>query len=564
MTTLLVLVSVAGLDSVQATLDRTTAAVGDNVTLTVLIDGTQAREPKISRVPGLQFYGPRTSRVRQNINGVVTETIGFRYTVVPKKPGTYRIPPIVVRARGAVHRSLPLTLKVSDGESSDIPIRPFFAVATIDNSTPYRSQQIVYSIQLYGELLNLTCKRFELPKFDKFIVEDLGQERSYQTVKNGRRFSVVEVKKSLFPLEAGTFTLPATELTCNVTYPSTPGGRIPFGRLFSRGRTETKILRTEEITLKVKALPPAPADFSNVVGRVQVGASIDTRVLPAGSSVTQTLYVKSSGALRGLVPPPPKLENVKIYDDQPKLSFNDRGAELESVMRMNRAFVPTEPGRVRIPAFTVSYFDPESAAYARATAPAIDLRVTPSRTGEDLKLVDGTGIAAANAAPPELTPEPAPLPGTVLAPRVAIPILGIRAPPAWLVLLASAFPPLLILAGRLGRATQRIRLRRPESGPLRRVLAPLQEHHGSSADVVERVIREVLARSGDPSLERSSADGIDTALSQFGVAEPDRVATQSWLHWTESARWGGAESTPPSSANELSELLSRIDRSFRI
>ncbi|MEO1170715.1 MAG: hypothetical protein AAFX94_01515, partial [Myxococcota bacterium] len=417
---------------------------------------------------------------------------------------------------------------------------------------PYRSQQIVYSLQLYGELLNLTCKRFDLPKFDKFIVEDLGQERRYQTVKNGRRFSVVEIRKSLFPLEAGTFTLPATELTCNVTYPSTGGARSsPFDRLFSRGRTETKILRTEEITLQVKALPPAPADFSNIVGRVMVGASMDTRVIPAGSSVTQTLYVKSSGALRGLVPPAPTLANVKIYDDQPKLSFNDRGPELETVMRMNRAFVPTEPGTLEVPGFSVGYFDPDEGAYKRAVAPPTKLRVTPGAQGQDTKLVDGQGPAKSAPAPaPTVVPS-----GTVLAPMVSSAHLAVTAPPIWLVLLVGLLPPLLLVSRRL----RHIRLPArsgSKRGPLRRILAPLEGGSGD-ADVVDKVIREVLARGG---LENAGSGEIQSALEEQGVPPADRDAADRWLRWIESSRWGAHQGAPPGPASELGALLGRIDQ----
>ncbi len=531
---------------VHAVVDRSQASLEDEIILTVLIDDVRAREPELPRIPGARVARRGHFRTSQSINGVRVDTVAFRYALSPKRVGTLRIPSIPIPVGTRLHRTEPINVKIV-GESSPGGLRPFFAIAEVSQARPYRSQQVVYTLQLYGELLNISCNKVEWPDFDQFIVEDIGQERRFETVRGGRRFRVLELRKALYPLEPGTITIPAARLTCTVTYPSTrnvfPGG------IFGDQRTETKILETEPITLEVRALPTPPDDFSNIVGRVQINSNMSERRLMAGSSATQTLYVQSDGNLRGFVPPRPSLDGVKIYDDQAEVRLSDRGNRLESLMQMNRAFVPVREGALAIPEIRFSYFNPESGRYERASAPGFTLQVTPNPDAESLRLVDGTGreekqdVVVADA---------------TLMPYAAAPTLGVRAPPSWVVLLAVLLPPLALLASFV-RTRQR---RDGNRAPIRRILAPLREESAQSAETVERVVREVLSRGGERFRALTAAE-IETRLTECGVAPADGAAMASWLRWAEASRFGGTTNAPPSGPEDLAELLSRLDRKLK-
>lgn len=531
---------------VHAVVDRAQATLEDTITLTVLIDDLRAREPDLPRIPGARVAPRGRFRASQSINGVRVDTVAFRYALSPKRLGTLRIPAIPIRIGTRLHRTEPIEVKVVSGESPG-GVRPFFAVAEVQQSKPYRSQQVVYTLQLYGELLNISCNKVEWPNFDQFIVEDIGQERRFETVRGGRRFRVLELRKALYPLEPGTITLPPAKLTCTVTYPSTrgvlPGG---FDQLFSDQRTETKILETEPITLEVRPLPTPPPDFSNIVGRVELNTHVSERRLMAGSSATQTIYIQSDGNLRGFIPPRPELEGVKIYDDQAEVRVNDRGNRLESMLQMNRAFVPVQAGTLTIPPIRFSYFDPESGRYEQASASGFELQVTPNPDAESLRLVDGTG--AQDKKDVAVSDE-------TLMPYAATPTLGVRSPPIWVVMLAALFPPLALLAAW-------VRRRRSAEGsraPLRRVLEPLCASAPHDAEVIERVVRQVLARGGDRFRAVTAAE-VETRLEAYGVEPADRSATAAWLRWAEASRFGGTSDAPPASQKDLLELLSRVDR----
>ncbi|MEO0593972.1 MAG: BatD family protein, partial [Myxococcota bacterium] len=494
-------------------------------------------------IPGFQVSRGGVSRSTRIVNGRRSETVGFSYVLAPRRTGTLEIPAITVRSRGKSYRTKPLTIEITKVDNQGI--RPFFATASVSDTNPFRSQQIVYTLQLYGELLSLSCDRLSLPKFDQFIVEDLGEERRYETVRDGRRFRVVEIRKSLYPLEPGEFELPAARLSCNVTYPAT--GRSPIDRFYGRSRTEQKQLRTEALTVRVRDLPPAPGDFSNVVGRVTINTSIDEAELVTGNSATQAIYLTSNGNLRGFTPPVPEIDGVKIYDDQSELMFNDRGSEVETSLRMNRAFVPLRSGTLDVPGFSFSYFDPEAERYRRASSPSFRLRVRPNpdepqpkAEQSDAARIETKTKSAKTLSPPRSNGSP-----------------GAPAPSPWLVpTMAIALP--LTAFGLL--TLRRRSARRDPIKNLRSILAPLKDAADLDAELVERTIRGVMTLRGGVVFRSLSIDELSHELIAQGVVSEDRDHALGWLRWAEAIRYGGVTRVPPEQKPALIALLQRLDQ----
>ena len=343
----------------------------------------------------------------------------------------------------------------------------------------------------------------------------------------------------------GSFELPAARLSCNVTYPAT--GRNPIDRFYGRSRTEQKQLRTEPISVRVRDLPPAPSDFSNVVGRVAINTSIDEAELITGNSATQTIFITSNGNLRGFTPPVPEIDGVKIYDDQSKLMLNDRGNEIETSLRMNRAFVPLRSGKLDVPGFSFSYFDPQSERYRTASSPSVRLKVRANPDEPQLK-----AERSAPAPPEEKTKSADPL-----SPPRSDSLRGAPTPSPWLVpTMAIALP-----LAALGLLTFRRRgARRGPTKSLRSTLAPLKDAADLDAELVERTMRGVMALRGGEVFRSLSIDELNHELGAQGVASEDRNHVLGWLRWAEAIRYGGVTRVPPAKKTDLVALLQRLDR----
>ena len=140
-----------------------------------------------------------------------------------------------------------------------------------------------------------------MPAFKGFWVREIPQPAELKPEwleQNGERFGrVAMLRRALFPLQPGRFTIEPTEVDL-VARLAEIG---PFGTPF--GRSETLHLKTEPIALEVLALPPSPPDFTGAVGDLTVSARLDRSALTVGEAATLTIRSTGRGNLQSLRPP---------------------------------------------------------------------------------------------------------------------------------------------------------------------------------------------------------------------------------------------------------------------
>src|SRR5439155_25284114 len=79
---------------ITAVLTSSDVVVGETVQLQIQVDnaGTSVITPRNIEVPGLQIHytGESTQMTMRNFS--ITSSITYNYTILPEKPGTYKIP----------------------------------------------------------------------------------------------------------------------------------------------------------------------------------------------------------------------------------------------------------------------------------------------------------------------------------------------------------------------------------------------------------------------------------------------------------------------------------------
>ena len=90
-----------------------------------------------------------------------------------------------------------------------------FIDTKLSSETPYVGQRIVYTWKFYRSV-RLADANVDLPDFEGFIVEELGEQREFNTTLNGKNYVVTELLRALTPQEAGTITLPGSALNADV------------------------------------------------------------------------------------------------------------------------------------------------------------------------------------------------------------------------------------------------------------------------------------------------------------------------------------------------------------
>ena len=396
---------------VLATVDRTQITLEDSIQLSVTIKGTQnTPPPELPSLPNFRITSGGTSSSTQIVNMERSISITHNYRLTPMNIGQFKIGPARIRANKKVYLTQPINILV---KKSTAPIqtgnRPVFLEATASKKEAYVGEQLIYSFKLF---YRVEAKNFDLNMpfgASHFQKEELGKAKSYQSVVNGIQYHVQEVSVALFPIKPGKAEIPPATLEFDIYHrPQNRSNRGPFSQFFndpffSQGtRAEHKVLRTKPISIEVLQLPEKgkPEESKNIIGNFNIVSNLGKDDLEVGDTTTLTITVSGNGNLRGVSFPEPDLKKLfKIYPDQPEFNQTVIGNQITGKKVFKFALVPLKPGVVKLPAFTLNYFDPTIKDYRQAQTHPIEVNVRPSSSQETLNLVQSNSLGNIIAKP---------------------------------------------------------------------------------------------------------------------------------------------------------------------
>ncbi len=570
---LLALTPQALAQGVQVTIDRPEATIQDQLMLSVTVQGSQSAKPQLPDLSNFQVYDRGQSSQFQMSGGRTTVSITYNYVLVPRRPGTFTIGAATVEIDGRTFRSRPFQVRILAVSAEPAESQAVFLTATVSTETPYVGQQVVYTWRFYRRVQVADAQLLAMD-FEGLLVEDLGEVREYNTTWGGQRYLVSEIRKALFPQEEGTFTIPPSQLQCQVVVRTRPQRRRSlFDSVFGSQRTEAKVLRSPPIELNVRPLPAAPGDYSGLVGDFKLSGQISKRELKVGESATWKLTVSGTGNVAMISEPKlADLSRFKIYDDKPSSSIERGGSELRGSRSYTKALVPLEPGELTLPPVTLTYFDPEAGSYRKASTAPVTLAVSPAEGKEDLRLTESLTPSAGKVAVRILADDILPVYKGFDA--VAAVPFGHRVEAVWL----GGFlaPPLLYFVllwteRRRRHLEANVGLRRHRSA-LKRALRAFGEveaaagrgDRGEAAQVASRLLRGYV---GDKVNLEGSAFTPAEAEAQLKRCEVDEALageTRRLLESLDAAQFGGIPAEEAEKmGTELKPLLKRLESQIR-
>jgi hypothetical protein len=385
--------------SVTATVDKNEASLDDYIVLKVTVEGTR-EEPTMPDLSAFKFQSRGTSSQMSIINGRTSSKLEYNYILYPQKSGTFTIGPFTLDLDGRQVKSDPITITISKAEPQARQSGEIFVSSSVDNENPYLNEQIIYTFQFCRRVQIAGASLTEQPSFDGFLVENLGKEREYSKVVNGQEYLVTEVRQGLLPVKTGALVItPSTLQASVVSQRRARRGGNPFfdDSFFGFSETVPKIFRTEPISVMVKPLPAEgrPADFKNLVGDFTLTSQVSKSRVQAGESITLTVTVSGTGNLKNLQNIDMQLQNFKVYDDKPVFEPAVISGKIGGRLVLKKALVPLAEGTLTIPPISISYFNPPSQSYKKASGAALVVQVSPSAAKEKIDLVQAAGQPSA-------------------------------------------------------------------------------------------------------------------------------------------------------------------------
>lgn len=390
---LLVAPAQAQVSRVTATVDKKVVERHDTLQLQIAFEGVE-RAPSMRPLRLDNFdviSGPHSQQSVQIVNGRMSRTLTYVYTLRPKALGTFTIPAFSIRVGLKKHTTQPLRIQVIKGSAGgQMSVEEAAFVELVSSKT----DAYVY------EQLELTLKVFVFKDFQvsdlagnivapkEFLEEDLqerGGQRQTQTTRSGRIYRVQEIPvKVLFPVVTGKLTIPETTITGALLVPQSrrQRRRSPFDDFFGGGRKRYRLdMKSPPMVIDVKPLPEEgrPPEFNEVIGAYGFHAKVAPTKVRVGDGITLTMVVNGQGYIKAVQEP--KLESeegFKLYRSEmaQKTTF-ERGI-FGGIKTFKKIIEPQSADITEVPAVAFSFFDPRSGQYKTIRRGPFPIEVTPS------------------------------------------------------------------------------------------------------------------------------------------------------------------------------------------
>jgi hypothetical protein len=423
---------------VTAVLSNSDVVVGEMVQLEIrLTDGGSAVVPGEIHVDGLEIHQTGTSRQFEMRNFTTTSSITYNYTVLPLKPGTFKIPAQTVRVGGSSLQTPELSLRVS-GQAQGAPTtagsaapnsgRLAFAELIVPKKTAYVGENIPVVINICFATRGKPTELPEIPAQGFTMQKLLQPNQPQEQTINGKTWEVFSFKTAIAATRPGKFEIGPVRTSALVAVPrrqgssrsrspldifnlndpfmSDPFFRDPFGNFSQQERITVS---GEPVTLEIKPLPAgAPPSFSGAVGNFTMATEAKPNTVQVGDPITVTATIAGRGNFER-VNAPTLEDDAGWHKYPPSAKFKqDDDVGISGQKTFESVISPNEK-KTAVPPLTFAFFDPAKEQYVTLRSEPTPIRVeggssaaasSPVATASGAALSSPTPASAAAATPP--------------------------------------------------------------------------------------------------------------------------------------------------------------------
>jgi hypothetical protein len=383
-----VLSGATGLD-LTAEVDRPTVALGERQLLTITATGASVSnlpQPRLPRMADFKLIGTMWGRFTSDPgadSGPSQRTVGFVYTLEPRRTGTLTIGPVSVTHDGAVYQTQPIAVHVVAAGESVPPLARWTDAngielsCAVDRSSVYVGEQVRVSYTLFARTRvgNLLMK--DAPGFTGFWAAGLDDSTGldwFAATRHGQPCSAAVVRRAaLFPTQPGTLTIDKMTLS---------GVVAVSGGLF-KGMPAPFTVSSIPQRIAVNPLPDAgrPADFGGGVGDFTLTADLSAEKSENGEPLTLRVKVSGAGNIGTIgVPQVSTTDGVALLGPDVHLEM-DSGGRARGTRTFEYSVIPRANGLNVMPAVSMSFFDPKRDSYYTLTSERIQFAATGSGGG---------------------------------------------------------------------------------------------------------------------------------------------------------------------------------------
>jgi hypothetical protein len=494
--------------------------VGQAVSLELrIVDAVPTSVPRMEAPDGLRIDYAGSSRSTKRMNQHVTRVTSYNYRLFGVAEGTWTVGPFDFDVGGEklTHAAVEFVVAPRSTDATE----PFQAFASFDRAEAWTGQVLVYH---YGfrSMAEPLRSNWTLPPLD-------GLHAPRDATRPRKEYAIDD--------PAGRIYMDETWLPFVVT---APGERAITGAVVNavvrdvsskprrrRGLwpmtpTKTVVRATESAALTVRERPPAPPEFSGLVGDFTLTSMLDVTQAKVGESVPWVVAIRGDGTLEGLKLDMPDVANARVYDSTPRTAAQVSVGKYEASGVYERVVVPTEVGVLQLPPLQLVAFSPTEGRYVTHTSRVDPIVVSPGVEGS----ADVSSFARAVGS---LTEQPYEGPRDIV--RTGWAHRTLAGPALPMVAAAVSIPGVLVVLLELKTllwafvvSRRRERVPKPVD-PLTR-LQQMPDHREGRLAVIDGALREALARHAGVPVAQLDRGAVTAGLPEALAAEVADITLQ--------------------------------------
>ena len=326
--------------------------------------------------------GPSTSSSTMIINGQVSRSQSWTYSLLAVNVGKFIIGPATVVAGRKALTTRPLAVEVikakapSESGITTTGKEKVLLIAETDTTAYYPGQQILLRYKILFNVNIQSATTISEDDYSDFFVQNFGAFSHQATMENvnGVPYTSRIIKVvALFAHQSGTDTIQPMimDLGVEAPFPERHG-------FFSMRNVESVQVSSTPKIIQIIPLPPgAPASFSGAVGQYSITTSSGSKDITTDDAFTLTLTITGNGDSRRWDPPTPIVEgDFEMYE--PRIvedKMTDETEHIAHTRSIEYQMIPHQPGQYTI-VVPLTYFNPSTRKYETVSSDTIKLNVT--------------------------------------------------------------------------------------------------------------------------------------------------------------------------------------------
>jgi hypothetical protein len=345
----------------------------ESVRLVIRATGTRQTETLDLTALEHDFHvmGTNSSSQYQYINGREQSWVDYQITLQPKRTGTLAIPRIEVGGESTNPLQL-MVQPIAKELREKINELVFFENELSTDQSYVQAQVIVTRRLLYSTGVQLYSEIPGPPQIPDAVVLVLGETKSTQTMRNGKRYGMVEQRYAIFPETSGELMIPGVSITASV-------------RIIDEGRVTRKGVRvgTKDLVAKILSVPESyprekPWVPAEAITIVQTWTPQVTNTIDVGDTLERRIDIRIHGNTGSIAPPLQRqLDSAQFrqYPQSPSIDDDTRGESVVGIRTETISVVPQVPGSLTVPGETITWWDTISNELRITQLPDIALNV---------------------------------------------------------------------------------------------------------------------------------------------------------------------------------------------